>query len=128
MKAAGALKCRISHVMSTRRHNGAVALKSRASVFAALGDETRLSVLSRLARGEPQSISRLTDGTSLTRQAVTKHLRVLEGAGVVRSVRAGRESLFELEPKTLNGARDYLAQISEQWDDALARLKAFVED
>ena len=124
--AAGALKSRILRDMSARLHSAA-ALKSRASIFAALGDETRLSVLGRLARGEPQSISRLTEGTRLTRQAVTKHLRVLEGAGVVRSVRAGRESLFELEPKTLDGARDYLDLVSRQWDDALARLKALVE-
>ena len=107
------------------RHSAA--LKSRASLFAALGDETRLSVLARLSRGEPQSISRLTAGTQLTRQAVTKHLRVLEGAGVVRSLRSGRESLFELEPQTLADARDYLDEVSRQWDDALARLKAHVE-
>jgi DNA-binding transcriptional ArsR family regulator len=102
-------------------------LKARASVFAALGDETRLSVLSRLSSGQPQSISRLTVGTQLTRQAVTKHLRVLESAGVVRSVRVGRESLFELEPRPLDDARKYLDRVSKQWDDALARLKSFVE-
>ena len=106
----------------------ASALNARASVFAALGDETRLSVLSRLSAGEPQSISRLTAGTNLTRQAVTKHLRVLEGAGVVRSVRSGRESLFELEPRRIAEVRDYLDQVSQRWDDALARLKAHVED
>ena len=77
-------------------------------MFAALGDETRLSVLAKLSRGEPQSISRLTAGTSLTRQAVTKHLRVLESAGVVRSVRVGRESLFELEPQPIEEVRNYL--------------------
>lgn len=103
------------------------ALKSRAAVFAALGDETRLSVLGRLADGEPQSISRLTQGTRLTRQAVTKHLRVLEGAGVVRSVRVGRESRFALEPKPIDDLRAYLADVSRQWDNALARLKAFAE-
>ena len=96
-------------------------------MFAALGDATRLSVLGRLARGEPQSIARLTAGTRLTRQAVTKHLRVLEGAGVVRSVRVGRESRFTLEPKPIDEARDFLDVVSRQWDDALARLKAFVE-
>ena len=106
----------------------ASALKARASVFAALGDETRLSVLARLSEGKPQSISRLTRGTELTRQAVTKHLRVLEGAGVVRSVRSGRESLFALEPLRIAEVRDYLDQVSRQWDDALARLKAHVED
>jgi DNA-binding transcriptional ArsR family regulator len=103
------------------------ALKARASLFAALGDETRLSVLARLSRGEPQSISRLTAGTKLTRQAVTKHLRVLAEAGVVRSLRSGRESLFELKPQPLEEARDYLDEVSRHWDDALARLKAHVE-
>jgi DNA-binding transcriptional ArsR family regulator len=85
-------------------------------------------VLGRLAKGEPQSIARLTGGTRLTRQAVTKHLRVLEGAGVVRSVRVGRESRFTLEPKPIDEARDFLDVVSRQWDDALARLKAFVEN
>jgi DNA-binding transcriptional ArsR family regulator len=97
-------------------------------VFAALGDETRLSVLAMLSAGEPQSIARLTAGTKLTRQAVTKHLRVLEEAGVVRSTRAGRESLFELEPKPIEDLRDYLDEVSKQWDDALDRLKRFIED
>ena len=114
--------------MSGKRHSAPAALKARASVFAALGDETRLSVLARLANGRPRSISRLTAGTSLTRQAVTKHLRVLEGAGIVRSVRVGRESRFELEPKSIDDVRAYLDHVSRQWDDALARLKALVED
>jgi DNA-binding transcriptional ArsR family regulator len=99
-----------------------------ASVFAALGDETRLSVLVKLCSGKPQSISRLTVGTNLTRQAVTKHLHVLADAGVVRSVRSGRESRFALEPKAIDDVRDYLERVSKQWDQALARLKSFVED
>lgn len=111
-----------------RRPSGATALKTSASVFAALGDATRLSLLAKLTNGEPQSISRLTSGIRLTRQAVTKHLRVLEGAGVVRCIRVGRESQFELEPKPLRDARIYLEHVSDQWDQALARLKAFVED
>jgi len=104
-------------------------LKARASVFAALGDETRLSVLAKLANGEAQPISRLTGGTKLTRQAVTKHLRVLEGADVVRCARVGRESQFALEPKPIDDVREYLEHVSRQWDDAgLVRLKALVED
>ena len=114
--------------MSDRSPRRQSTTRRRASVFAALGDETRLFVLAKLCRGERQSISRLTAGTKLTRQAVTKHLRVLEEAGVVRSVRVGRESLFELEPEPLDDARDYLERVSRQWDDALARLKALVED
>ena len=106
---------------------GATARRGPAAVFAALGDETRLSVLARLSQGEPQSIARLTRGTTLTRQAVTKHLRVLEGAGVVRSVRAGRESRFTLVPTPIDEARAYLDVVSRQWDDTLMRLKAFVE-
>jgi DNA-binding transcriptional ArsR family regulator len=114
--------------MSDKRPSKLATLKVRASVFAALGDETRLSVLARLSAGEPQSIARLTTGTKLTRQAVTKHLRVLEDAGVVKSTRAGRESLFELEPKPIEDLRVYLDEVSKQWDDALGRLKRFVED
>jgi DNA-binding transcriptional ArsR family regulator len=108
--------------------SAAAALRTRASIFAALGDETRLGLLARLTNGEPQSISRLTSGTRLTRQAVTKHLRVLEGAGVVHSVKTGRESRFALEPKTIIDAQTYLDQVSRQWDNALARLKALVEE
>jgi DNA-binding transcriptional ArsR family regulator len=99
-----------------------------ARVFAALGDTTRLAVLGRLSRGAPQSISRLTAGTRLSRQAVTKHLRVMEGAGMVRGIRAGREHLYELAPKPIADARKYLDTVSAQWDDALARLKSFVEE
>jgi DNA-binding transcriptional ArsR family regulator len=114
--------------MSNRRHSGPAALKTSASVFAALGDETRLSLLAKLTNGEPQSISRLASGTRLTRQAVTKHLRVLESAGVVRCVRVGRESQFELKPKPIDDVRMYLDHVSKQWDRALARLKSLVED
>jgi DNA-binding transcriptional ArsR family regulator len=108
--------------------SGAAAVRSQACVFAALGDETRLGVLSKLVDGRPQSIARLTEGTILTRQAVTKHLRVLEEAGLVRSVRNGRESLFAFEQKPLDDARLYLDRVSRQWDDVLARLKSFVEE
>jgi DNA-binding transcriptional ArsR family regulator len=114
--------------MSNRRRNTSVALKVHASVFAALGDATRLAVVARLADGAPQSIARLTADTELTRQAVTKHLRVLEDAGVVRSVRVGRESRFALQPKSIDTVRDYLGRVSRQWDDALGRLKALVEE
>jgi len=114
--------------MSSTRPSRLDALTTRASVFAALGDETRLAVLAKLCNGQPQSISRLTAGTNLSRQAVTKHLRVLANAGVVRSVHSGRESLFELEPRPIEEVRNYLDQVSRQWDDALARLKSHVED
>ena len=112
--------------MSSKRHRR-LALATRALIFAALGDETRLLVVTKLCDGTPQSISRLTAGTNLTRQAVTKHLRVLADAGVVRSERSGRESLFALEPRPIEEMRNYLDSVSRQWDGALARLKAHVE-
>jgi DNA-binding transcriptional ArsR family regulator len=98
-----------------------------ASVFAALGDETRLRLVSRLVADGPQSITRLTAGARVTRQAVTKHLRVMEHARLVHCTRRGRESVWELDQRRLVDARRYLDQISAQWDDALARLKEFVE-
>jgi DNA-binding transcriptional ArsR family regulator len=107
--------------------SAAAILRTRASVFAALGDETRLGLLAKLTSGEPLSIARLTEGTRLTRQAVTKHLRVLQDVGVVHSVKAGRESQFVLDPKPLVSAQAYLEHVSRQWDSALARLKALVE-
>ena len=98
-----------------------------ARVFAALGDETRLALVIKLAAGQPSSISQLTAGSRLTRQAITKHLRVLEDARIVRSVRAGRESRFEFHAEPIAEIRSYLDFVSEQWDRALARLKSFVE-
>jgi DNA-binding transcriptional ArsR family regulator len=100
----------------------------RAPVFAALGDETRLSLVAKLCAGRPCSISQLTMGSKLTRQAITKHLRVLEKVGIVHSVQAGRESLFEFDPEPIEEMRKYLDFVSLQWDQALSRLKSFVED
>jgi DNA-binding transcriptional ArsR family regulator len=97
-------------------------------VFAALGDETRLTLVVRLSAGQPQSISQLTEGTRLTRQAVTKHLRVLESAGIVHNIRNGRESRFEFNPQPIAEMKEYLESVSAQWDRALSRLKSFVED
>jgi DNA-binding transcriptional ArsR family regulator len=107
--------------MAARRRNHAL-------VFAALGDETRLSLVAVLCGGQPRSISQLTERSRLTRQAITKHLRVLEGAGLVHSVRSGRESLFRFDPEPIEEIKEYLELVSEQWDQALARLKSFVED
>lgn len=100
---------------------------SYAETFAALGDDTRLALVRRLAAGQPHSISELTEGSKLTRQAITKHLRVLERAGIVRGERTGRESLFELDPEPLARLKEYLESVSADWDQALARLKSFVE-
>lgn len=99
-----------------------------AGVFAALGDETRLSIVKRLSNGQPHSISELTKGTDLTRQAVTKHLRVLESVGIVSGIKSGRESLYKFDPEPLNQAKSYLDVFSEQWDQTLGRLKKFVEE
>jgi DNA-binding transcriptional ArsR family regulator len=100
---------------------------AQASVFAALGDETRLALIAKLAGGQPRSISQLTKGSKLTRQAISKHLRVLETVGMVQSVRTGRENLFEFHPQPIVGIKEYLDFVSLQWDEALSRLKSFVE-
>ena len=97
-------------------------------MFAALGDETRLGLVKRLCGAGPQSIARLSEGSGVTRQAVTKHLHVLAEAGLVHERRDGRESIWELEPRRIADARRALDQISAQWDDALERLKNWVED
>jgi DNA-binding transcriptional ArsR family regulator len=102
--------------------------QARAPVFAALGDQTRLSLVAKLCAGRPHSISQLTRGSKLTRQAITKHLRVLERVGIVHSVRTGRESHFEFDPQPIEGIKEYLDFVSAQWDHALSRLKSFVED
>lgn len=113
-----------------RRNSGIADWEKRrkhALVFFALGDETRLLLLAKLATGEHQSISALTEGSELTRQAVTKHLRFLEMAGIVRGVRAGREKLFQINTRRVKEAKKYLERVSAEWDSALARLQAFVE-
>ena len=114
----------------SRRSRSSVATKqrARAPIFAALGDQTRLLLVGRLSEGRRYSITQLTEGSRLTRQAVTKHLRVLESVGIVHGVRAGRESLFEFDPGPIEEIRKYLDLVSEQWDRALARLRSFVED
>ena len=99
-----------------------------APVFAALGDATRLRLVARLCGDGPQSIAQLSEGAGVTRQAITKHLDALAGAGLVRDSRRGRERIWELEPKRLERARRSLEQISDQWDAAIGRLKAFVEE
>jgi DNA-binding transcriptional ArsR family regulator len=111
-----------------RRSNIGARRQARAPVFAALGDETRLALVTKLARGRAYSISQLTEGTRLTRQAITKHLRVLESVGMVHGVRAGRENLYQFDPEPVAKIKEYLDHVSEQWDQALARLKSFVED
>jgi DNA-binding transcriptional ArsR family regulator len=108
--------------------NARAEAKSSAHLFAALGEETRLRLVSRLCEGGPMSIARLTEGSKITRQAITKHLRVMQGSGLVHSRRKGRESVWQLNQRRLEDARRYLASISKQWDDALVRLREFVED
>jgi DNA-binding transcriptional ArsR family regulator len=109
----------------SRRRSAAIA--QSATVFAALGDRTRLALVDRLGAEGPLSIARLTDGSDITRQAVTKHLRVLEDVGLARGVRQGRELIFRLEPAPLDEARRSLERIARRWDEALQRLKAVVK-
>lgn len=102
-------------------------LAETAAVFAALGDATRLALVDRLCEGGPMSIAQLTAGAAVTRQAVTKHLRVLADAGLAHGTRKGRDHVWEIEPGRLDETRRWLDQIQGQWDEALARLKASLE-
>jgi DNA-binding transcriptional ArsR family regulator len=112
--------------MQRKRHNSRAA--ASASIFAALGDERRLQLVARLCNDGPVSITALASGSDVSRQAITKHLDVLARAGLVRSLRHGREQIYKLEPKQLGQAREYLEAISRRWDDALNRLKLLAED
>jgi DNA-binding transcriptional ArsR family regulator len=107
--------------------SGGSAVRHAAPVFAALGDTTRLGLVRRLSVEGPLSITRLSEGTGMTRQAVTRHLHALGNAGLVRDAKEGREHVFSLDLKRVEVARQYLDQVSAQWDAAAARLKAFVE-
>ena len=103
-------------------------LLQTAAVFAALGDETRLSLLNRLSSEGPLSITRLSEGTGVTRQAITRHLDVLKSAGLAVSQREGRERVWAMDPRKLQTARRSLEEISARWDAALERLRKLVEE
>lgn len=113
--------------MSHKGSSVAAAWRVHAPVFAALGDRTRLSLVAKVSDGQPHSIAQLTSGSKLTRQAITKHLRVLESAGIVHSARKGRVSLYAFNPQPIEDLREYLELVSREWDQRLARLKSFVE-
>jgi len=115
-------------VSAKRRQPSAAGLPGAAPLFAALGDETRLALVLRLGSGGPRSIAQLAADSPYTRQAITKHLEVLNAAGLVRSDRRGRERIWNVEAGRLDAARRYLEQVSLQWDAALGRLKQFVEE
>ena len=103
-------------------------IRRSAPLFAALGDETRLGLVARLSGGEPLSITSLAAGTEVTRQAITKHLHVLKGAGLVEGKKRGRERMWRLLPEQLDEARRAIDAISRQWDAALLRLKESIEN
>ena len=117
--------------MSTAEpRTGAHAARARAAapLFAALGDETRLRMLMRLAASGPESIAQMSAKSHVSRQAITKHLQVLELAGFVVGERRGREHIWRIQPRRFEEVHAHLERISKQWDDALERLRAFVDD
>jgi DNA-binding transcriptional ArsR family regulator len=117
---------RVARGPATARRRSTSSLAETAPVFAALGDATRLQIVIRLCDG-PLSIVRLTEGSRVSRQAISKHLRALEEVGLVLSDRSGRERIWALQTQRLADARRYLDDISSQWDQAIERLRAFVE-
>ncbi len=114
--------------MSSKRGSAALRLTDAVPLFAALADGTRLRLLGRLSAGGPLSITRLSEGTGVTRQAITRHLHALGDVGLVRHARRGRERVWDLNRKRLEIAQRYLDHIAAQWDDAAERLRAFVEE
>lgn len=114
--------------MSRSGGSSAVRVDEAVPVFAALADATRLRLIGRLSADGPLSITRLSDGTGVTRQAITRHLETLGDAGLVRNARRGRERVWELDRKRLEKAQLYLDQVAAQWDAAADRLRVFVED
>lgn len=107
--------------MSKARDRAAV------DIFFALGDGTRLAVVKKLGSAGATTATALSDGAKVTRQAIVKHLQVLEGAGLVTSEKRGREVLYALEPERFDAARDFLDGVSLSWDRALERLRRLVE-
>jgi DNA-binding transcriptional ArsR family regulator len=101
---------------------------ARAPLFDALGDPNRLRIVSRLCDGGPCSTSEVTEVVSVSRQAATKHLLLLEAVGLVSSHRRGRERIWRMQPEPLAEASEYLSALSQRWDRAIERLRAFVED
>lgn len=99
-----------------------------ADLFFALGDRTRLSVVQKLGSSGALSATTLSGGAKVSRQAIVKHLQVLEGAGLVTHEKRGREVLYALEPRRLVEARAFLDAISAGWDRALERLRQLVEE
>ena len=112
----------------SRTKSAALRISEAAPLFAALGDETRLQLVSRLGAEGPLSVVRLSEGTHVTRQAISKHLTALAGAGLVHGTRHGRERIWQLEPARLEKAREHLAQISTEWEHALERLQHFLKE
>jgi DNA-binding transcriptional ArsR family regulator len=121
----GLRRCETSRLMSRSIHSPRT--RGHAPLFAALGDETRLALLAKLGAGQQRSISQLAEGSAVTRQAITKHLHVLERARLVRCTHSGRERLYELDPLSIQSLKNYLDALSGQWDAALDRLRSFVE-
>ena len=104
------------------------ALAHNATLFAALGDVTRLSIVQRLADGLSYTATQLSDGAAVSRQAITKHLRVLEDAGLVRRGEDGRAVLYAIDVERLDEARAFLEGVSAGWERAIDRLRRLVED
>lgn len=120
--------CWVPYVVTPRQEFTVSKARGSAPLFAALGDETRLQDVFKLCSDGPMSIKWLAVGAAITRQAITKHLRVMEKAGLVRHRRHGRESIWQLEERRLKETRFYLERISKQWEGALFRLGKFVEE
>jgi DNA-binding transcriptional ArsR family regulator len=98
------------------------------AVFFALSDDTRRHVVEQLGDGSTVTPSGLAEQLPVTRQAVTKHLAVLDAAGLVTKTRAGRETHYRLQPERLTEAAAWIAAVGRQWDERLARLEELLAE
>jgi DNA-binding transcriptional ArsR family regulator len=96
------------------------------AVFTALADGTRRDVVDRLAQ-QPATASELAERAPVSRQAIVKHLGVLEAAGLVTGERNGRRVVYRFTPAPLNDAAEWMGVVGSQWDERLARLRALMQ-
>ncbi len=104
---------------------GAVAEED--ALWAAVADPTRRRVLEALLEKGEATTTTLAEGLPVTRQAVAKHLIVLDRVGLVAGERRGREVHYAVQPERLDDAADSMARVAAQWDRRLARIKRLAE-
>lgn len=97
-------------------------------VFKALGDPIRLEIVQRLSKGEAVTISKVSSNLGITRQGARKHLQILVDANMVKLEPKGRDVNVHLQTRSLDSAKEFIAEVEKRWDSRLEALRQFVED